>query len=832
MREKYLEAFDRVWIDCLNGDKYKTGKLTPEGEPDPSIFSTEWNPEGIQVGTAIALLVRSAASAAAGQRDAGVTRNAAVPAAPQFRRENVSLRGRGYLPHWELEGATYFVTFRLADSLPKSVLDAFEFERQDVIKTAEQQGRKLTRSEQMRLDELYSERIEAALDAGTGACHLAKPGIAEIVAGALRHFDGRRYNLLAWCVMPNHIHAVFQPLHGHALADILHSWKSFTAKEANKVLQAKGQFWEREYYDHLIRDAQEFDRVIRYVVENPKKAGLESWPWVETRAADRSAAVLAAAGQRDTGVTRSAAVPAAGRGGSAAVPAAGRQDAGATLRFRNLWGKTKRAQLLETAEQDGRSLYQQLEPPLALGLPFMPAQVNRGYFAWPVLPDLFPEFFAGVQSKRDELVIDVDRERLIERIREYFDPEISHEEMKRLCPRAMQPTARFEAKPVRDYLLKRGFLPQNIVRHCYRPFDLRWIYYEPETRLLGEKSPEYFPHVFDGNIWLVSQQKPRREWSRPQFIRSIGCLDLMDRGASCIPLFLKPIDDKPLLASHKPKDARILPSGTRLNISDSLVAYLMHAATMDDAASAFYHTVAILHAPDYRKENSGALRQDWPRIPLPDSKELLVASAELGKRIAALLDTETPFDAAVAPLYERRPNMPPVIDRRYIQKIAVPSRVGGGELREKDEDGFKSELAVTAGWGHAGKGGVTMPGKGKIVERDYTAAERASNVAPPSRRQAGKMPALLGDRTCDVYLNDVAYWSNIPIRVWEYTIGGYQVIKKWLSYREEKLLGRPLSKDEVRYVQEMARRIAAILLLEPTLDANYRAVKEHAYPWK
>jgi hypothetical protein len=148
--------------------------------------------------------------------------------------------------------------------------------------------------------------------------------------------------------------------------------------------------------------------------------------------------------------------------------------------------------------------------------------------------------------------------------------------------------------------------------------------------------------------------------------------------------------------------------------------------------------------------------------------------------------------------------------------------VGGGELREKDEGDLKSELAVTAGWGHAGKGGITMPGKGKIIERDYTEQERAS---------AGAAIKLLGEHTCDVYLNGVAYWSNIPLRVWEYTIGGYQVIKKWLSYREKKLLGRALSKEEVRYVQEMARRIGAILLLEPALDANYRSVKQHAYTW-
>ena len=135
---------------------------------------------------------------------------------------------------------------------------------------------------------------------------------------------------------------------------------------------------------------------------------------------------------------------------------------------------------------------------------------------------------------------------------------------------------------------------------------------------------------------------------------------------------------------------------------------------------------------------------------------------------------------------------------------------------------------MTAGWGHAGKGGITMPGKGKLTERDYSQTERKAMADVGARHGV----PLLGDRTCDVYLNEMAYWSNIPLRVWEYTIGGYQVIKKWLSYREEKLLGRPLTKDEVRYVQEMARRIAAILLLEPALDSNYRSVKENTFAWK
>jgi Type ISP C-terminal specificity domain len=200
---------------------------------------------------------------------------------------------------------------------------------------------------------------------------------------------------------------------------------------------------------------------------------------------------------------------------------------------------------------------------------------------------------------------------------------------------------------------------------------------------------------------------------------------------------------------------------------------------------------------------------------LPVSKERLLSSAALGRRVAALLDTETPFE--VAPASRRPPGKhgttklvteqePP----GWWRYIAVPARIDGKPLDDT------KDLAVTAGWGHAGKDGVTMPGKGRLIQRDYTTEERED---------------LLGDRTSDVYLNEVAYWKNIPIRVWEYTIGGYQVIKKWLSYREEKLLGRPITKEEVRWVQEMARRIAAILLLEPALDENYRAVKARTDEW-
>ncbi len=172
------------------------------------------------------------------------------------------------------------MTFRLADSLPQSELDTIEFERKDIVKTAAQQGRELTPLEQGRLDTLFSERIERYLDSGKGACYLARPDIARLVVGGLKHFDGVRYSLLAWCVMPNHVHVVLRPVSPNRLADILHSWKSFTAKRADDVLGLVGKFWQREYYDHLVRSEEDLDRVVCYVVSNPGKAGLEGWKWV------------------------------------------------------------------------------------------------------------------------------------------------------------------------------------------------------------------------------------------------------------------------------------------------------------------------------------------------------------------------------------------------------------------------------------------------------------------------------------------------------------------------------------------------------------------------
>jgi len=211
-------------------------------------------------------------------RSAGVP--PAVSGASRPRFGEVKIRDRGRLPHWEKESATYFVTFRLGDSLPKSVLERIESERESVVKTAKQLERQLSPSERTKIKQLSTRVIEQYLDSGSGACHLKHSAVADIVANALRRFDNQRYRLFAWCVMPNHVHVVVRVFPGHPLAEVIHSWKSFTAKQVNALLNSSGSFWQREYDDHLLRDEGEFERALRYVAGDPGKAGLRSWRWV------------------------------------------------------------------------------------------------------------------------------------------------------------------------------------------------------------------------------------------------------------------------------------------------------------------------------------------------------------------------------------------------------------------------------------------------------------------------------------------------------------------------------------------------------------------------
>jgi hypothetical protein len=471
-----------------------------------------------------------------------------------------------------------------------------------------------------------------------------------------------------------------------------------------------------------------------------------------------------------------------------------------SIGFRDLWGKEKRADLLATADQERGKLYKDIEPVLEVGLPFQPGKHVAGYFAWPLFPELFPHSFPGVKTSRDDALVDFSCAQLRRRMEQYFDTNTDEDEIARIAPSLMASTARFDPLAVRAALQKRGMLSNNLVRYCYRPFDNRWVYWEPETKLLDEKRPGYFLHVFMGNSFLFTTGRTRKAVIEPALATHLLTdLNCMDSGARGFPLYILP-DRSSLLeqADH---------GNPKPNLTEEAAQYLRQLGA--DEKDLFFHCLCVLHSTAYRRENTATIRHDWPRMPLPDSKKGLLASAELGRQVAGLLDTESPVKGVTAGTI-----------RPELKAIGAVTRFGGGNL-----DPDTGDLDVTASWGHAGKGGVTMPAKGRAVERDYSREELSAFSGRPFTLDC------LGKTTFDVYLNDRAYWKNVPARVWEYTIGGYQVIKKWLSYREKELLGRSLTMDEARYVTEMARRIAVVLLLEPALDANYETVKANTYSW-
>ncbi len=203
-----------------------------------------------------------------------------VPAEPPnpFRS---GIHSRGYLPHVKREGTAYFITFRLADSLPKEVLLRFQREH------AETPYRLPAHAKSEQTEETHRElrrKIERYLDRGAGACHLRRPEIANMVAGSLRHFHGNHYLLDDWVVMPNHVHVILWPMPNFTLSEILKSRKRHAARQANLILGTTGKtFWQPESYDHWIRNDEEKSRIRRYIRMNPVKAGLckapEDWKW-------------------------------------------------------------------------------------------------------------------------------------------------------------------------------------------------------------------------------------------------------------------------------------------------------------------------------------------------------------------------------------------------------------------------------------------------------------------------------------------------------------------------------------------------------------------------
>ena len=256
------------------------------------------------------------------------------------------------------------------------------------------------------------------------------------------------------------------------------------------------------------------------------------------------------------------------------------------------------------------------------------------------------------------------------------------------------------------------FSAERICRYLIRPFDIQWCYYSPVRPLWNEPRPSLWQHYWKENSYFISRVATTKPSGGTPFYHTPLLSDdhLLTPDASCFPIRIRAQFSR----SNKPKEQAhlIQPQDDEgkitANLSQLARNYLASLGIdnldtdMHNASLVWMHALAIGYSPAYLTENADGIRKDWPRIPLPAKKELLEASAALGEEVAALLDTEKPVSGVTAsPM------------RSELGVIAVIKREGGGQLQPK-------ELAVTAGWGHAGQNSVTMPGKGKAVERDYT----------------------------------------------------------------------------------------------------------------
>jgi hypothetical protein len=349
------------------------------------------------------------------------------------------------------------------------------------------------------------------------------------------------------------------------------------------------------------------------------------------------------------------------------------------------------------------------------------------------------------------------------------------------------------------------------------PLDQRWAYHTNVRPVWNEPRPEFAEQARNSNLFVVTRMASRRPDEGWPVIttRALANHHLLDPNAHAFPVRLYATDGR-----HRGlfEGAR----GVRANLSVAARAWLAAIGCPDPDADVeagtapWLHALAISYAPAWLAENREGILADWPRVPLPASAEALRASAALDARLAALLDPDEPV-----------PGVTTGAPETSLGAFGAIMPAGGGQL-------VPAELAVIAGWGHGGGGRPVMPGQGRLTEHDaYTADERAEIEAVGEARgeTAADLLAHLGPPV-DVWLNDVAHWRTVPRAVWEFRIGGYQVIKKWLSYREADVLGRPLMPAEAREVTGMVRRLAAIVLLQPDLDANYRAVVADAIEWR
>ena len=499
----------------------------------------------------------------------------------------------------------------------------------------------------------------------------------------------------------------------------------------------------------------------------------------------------------------------------------------ALVRYREFWGADKRALLLKTLDEEGDldSQYEQVEPAANNRFSFRPSKTGADYCDWPAVVELAEEEpISGLQEMRRGALMAHDREPLEELMTRYFDTSVDWATFAAGGTGLARTAGGFDPASTRARLQNsEGYDATRLKRYALYPFDDRWCYYSSVPLLWNRPRPELVAQRAEGEPFFIVRRFAERpqEGSPALLTTALPDYHLLRPNAVAIPLRLgtAPAEVSPQTTGQGSVFEHLDgPKHTSANLSQAARSYLASLTNISPdeneelGRAVWLHALAILYAPLYLSDHAASIRADWPHIPLPAPLEALRRSAQLGASVAQLLDVEKPVLGVTTGKLRKELNP--------LGRITGPKGLS---------------LTINAGWGHSHKEkGIVMPGRGLEKKRDFTGDEKAA-IGEGASEQAistEDLMALWGESTLDIYLNNETHWRNVPKAVWDYTIGGYQVLKKWLSYREREVLGRDITKDEAREFTHIVRRIAALLLLEPDLDKNYVAAKANFHVWQ
>lgn len=434
----------------------------------------------------------------------------------------------------------------------------------------------------------------------------------------------------------------------------------------------------------------------------------------------------------------------------------------AKIYYREFWGINKLEELSKSVDTafDAQNC-KLISPHPIIGSPFVVTENSKRYFEWPDLREIFLQDFSGIQTKRDSFLINMDEHELTQQVEAFFDAEISDEDLEKSYPGSMKNLNNKSASKARRSFLDRGLLTSNFFEYNYKPFDKRFLYWEGEYGYLGTPSHK-FVHTFQNipNNYYLEFRKKENTPNFSRFFISRILADNMGNGFSNY-LPMKYVDEY---------------GQTQFNLRKNIFT---HADEIDEELL-FYYVVAVLHSSKYREQNKSILTKSTPRIPNDLNCETMIELAKFGKDICSYYCSDLGHSHV----------------KSLMATIAIPETSG------------RADLSIDAEWGRPDPRGAVFPGVGLPLTN--IGSERITHPRTGS---------IIDITNCALSLNKNLRLISVPRDVLDFEISGYKVIKKWLSYRSEKVIHRSLKSHELEDLKQIIIRVFLIKLTSEDIDS-------------